>query len=157
MSLPHIRSANAWPVILILVLLLVTCSFPPATPAPTPALPIPSIAAPTASAQKPTVAPPPATLAPPTAAPTLRTATPVPQQITIDTPAPGTLVGSPVVITGRATRFPFEGNLSYWIIDASGAQIGAGGLQVSGSIGQPGSFAPSITFTLPPNGGDLRT
>jgi hypothetical protein len=79
-----------------------------------------------------------------------------PQAIVIDTPPPGTLVGSPVVITGRTSRFPFQGNLAYRITGASGNLLGEGIVPVSGSPGQPGSFNASISFSLPPGGGAVR-
>ena len=40
------------------------------------------------------------------------TATPIVQSLAIDTPPPGTLVGSPVVLTGRMARTPFSGQLN---------------------------------------------
>jgi hypothetical protein len=78
---------------------------------------------------------------------------PIPQQIFLDTPPPGTSVGSPMVVTGRTTRYPFNGNLNYRVTDGAGQQIGAGTFQVSGPVGQPTSFGPSLTFILPNDGG----
>jgi hypothetical protein len=78
---------------------------------------------------------------------------PTAQQIFLDSPPPGTLVGSPVVITGRTTRFPFDGDLSYRFTDGAGSQLGAGTFQVFGQVDQPTTFNASLTFTLPNNGG----
>lgn len=80
---------------------------------------------------------------------------PVQQVITIDSPPPWTQVGSPVVITGRTTRFPGQGVLGYRVYDAGNGQIGAGTFAVNGSAGQPASFTASLSFT-PPNGGTIR-
>ena len=80
---------------------------------------------------------------------------PVQQVITIDSPPPWTQVGSPVVITGRTTRFPGQGVLGYRVYDAGNGQISAGTFAVNGSAGQPASFTASLSFT-PPNGGTIR-
>src|SRR5262245_51469453 len=81
---------------------------------------------------------------------------PVQQAILIDTPLPGTLVGSPVVITGRTARLPKNSLLDYRFTDSTGQQLGAGQLHVDGARGQPGSFVASLTFTLPRDGGAVR-
>jgi hypothetical protein len=78
---------------------------------------------------------------------------PVPQQIFLETPPPGTIVGSPMVVTGRTTRFPFNGILNYRVTDGGGQQLGAGTFQVFGPVGQPTTFGPSLTFILPNDGG----
>jgi hypothetical protein len=78
---------------------------------------------------------------------------PLPQQITIEQPPPLTLVGSPMVITGRTTRFPFSGDLSYRITDAADAILGAGSFPVAGQPDQPTSFTASLQFQLPKEGG----
>src|SRR5262245_29868629 len=57
------------------------------------------------------------------------------QVITIETPAPGTIVGSPVVITGRTSLFPPAASLGYRVRDSAGNQIGVGGLPVQGDSG----------------------
>lgn len=76
-----------------------------------------------------------------------------PQAIVIDSPPPGTTVGSPVTLTGRTARFPFQGNLGYRVLDASGRQLGIGTFPVAGAPGGPASFNAALTFGLPPNGG----
>jgi hypothetical protein len=78
-----------------------------------------------------------------------------PQSILIDTPPPGTVVGSPVVITGRTARFPFQGNLAYRVLDAGSREIGSGTFPVQGAPGGPSSFTASISFNLPPGGGRI--
>lgn len=78
------------------------------------------------------------------------------QQLTITSPAPGTQVGSPVVIAGRAARFPIGGILQYRISDGRGLLLGAGSFPVAGYSGEPASFAVSLTFTPPTANGPLR-
>ncbi|NTU84829.1 MAG: hypothetical protein HGA45_36605 [Chloroflexales bacterium] len=78
-----------------------------------------------------------------------------PQSILIDSPPPGTTVGSPVTLTGRTARYPFQGNLGYRALDSSGRQLGIGTFPVSGAAGGPTSFTASVNFSLPPNGGRI--
>lgn len=78
-----------------------------------------------------------------------------PQTILIDTPPPGTVVGSPVVITGRTARFPFQGSLAYRVLDAGNRELGSGTFPVQGAQGAPSSFTASLTFNLPPGGGRI--
>lgn len=79
-----------------------------------------------------------------------------PQQITISSPPPGTVVGSPIVVTGSTTRFPAQGNLKYRFLDQFSNQLGAGTVTVNGSQGQPGTFNASLNYALPQGGGPLR-
>jgi hypothetical protein len=78
-----------------------------------------------------------------------------PQAITIETPPAGTTVGSPVVLTGRTARFPFQGNLAYRFFDANGRTIGGGVFPVNGQPGGPATFTANLEFTSPPNGGTI--
>lgn len=78
------------------------------------------------------------------------------QRITIETPARGTQVGSPLVITGNTTRYPFDGRLDYQVIDQGGAQLGSGTFSVVGAPGSPTRFSGEIYFALPPSGGGIR-
>lgn len=81
---------------------------------------------------------------------------PVPTQtITFTSPAPGTWVGTPFIITGRTSKFPFEGSLVYRVTDAAGAEIGAGHFQVDTLCCDPATFKAAIYFTPPPAGGDI--
>jgi hypothetical protein len=93
-----------------------------------------------------------------TAAINLLVAPPQPTQqvITIETPPTGTLVGSPVVVTGRTARYPFEGNLGYRVRDQTGREIGLGGFRVNGAPGQPTTFVGSLMFSPPLGGGMIR-
>lgn len=88
---------------------------------------------------------------------TLQTATAaLVQQITIETPPAGTQVGSPMVITGRATRFPSSGALQYRITDARGVQLGAGAFPVQRTGVDAASFSASISFQPPATNGPIR-
>jgi immunoglobulin-like protein involved in spore germination len=78
------------------------------------------------------------------------------QAIVIDTPPPGTQVGSPMVLTGRTNLYPSGGQLQYRVIDSAGQEIGAGAFDVDGAPGRRGSFAASLTFKEPANGGNIR-
>jgi hypothetical protein len=79
-----------------------------------------------------------------------------PQAITIETPAAGTLVGSPMTITGRTARLPFQGALSYRVFDTGNRQLGAGLVFAQGSPGQASRFTGELTFSLPAVTTDLR-
>ncbi len=78
-----------------------------------------------------------------------------PQAIIIDTPPTGTTVGSPVVITGRTARFPFQGSLGYRFFDANGRTLGGGVFPVTGQPGGPTTFTANLEFTPPPSGGTM--
>jgi hypothetical protein len=78
------------------------------------------------------------------------------QGIVIDTPPPGTLVGSPVVVTGRLNQFPPNGRVTYRVLDASNQPIGAGDFPASGNPDQTATFNASLTFTPPSAGGAIR-
>jgi Immunoglobulin-like domain of bacterial spore germination len=86
----------------------------------------------------------------------LYVAPPLPPQIIFDTPAPGTQVGSPVVITGYTTHTPASGKLNYRVLNASGAIIGSGQFNVAPGSGRGTSFTASLTFTEPPGGGNIN-
>jgi hypothetical protein len=78
------------------------------------------------------------------------------QQIVIETPQFGTQVGSPVVLTGRAARFPDAGLLQYQIVDGQGVSLGAGTIPVQGSPGGDARFNASLSFQPPAAPGPLR-
>lgn len=90
-----------------------------------------------------------------TASRALRTA-PTQQQILIDTPAAGTQVGSPVVLTGRTARYPTGGRLQWRIVNPSGDILGSGSFTVSGPAGEPARWVVSMPFNAPFAGGDVR-
>jgi hypothetical protein len=81
---------------------------------------------------------------------------PLPQRILIDTPPGGTIVGNPLVVTGRTVRFPAAGTLGYAIYNSGGVQVGGGVFPVGGSPQTGGSFAASLGFIYPELGGPLR-
>jgi hypothetical protein len=74
----------------------------------------------------------------------------------IDTPPGGTIVGNPVVVTGRTVRFPAAGTLGYAIYNGSGVQVGGGVFPLSGGPQTGGSFTASLGFLYPELGGPLR-
>jgi pimeloyl-ACP methyl ester carboxylesterase len=71
----------------------------------------------------------------------------VPILITISAPVANTVVTSPLNIKGGISLTPFENNLAYRIIDASGAEIGSGPITTVGELGKPATFDATITFT----------
>ncbi|HEU5090505.1 MAG TPA: Gmad2 immunoglobulin-like domain-containing protein, partial [Roseiflexaceae bacterium] len=77
------------------------------------------------------------------------------QQIVFESPAPGTLVGSPVLISGHTTGYPFQGNLSYTIRDAANQIVGQGLIGVDGPEGGPGTFRVELDFNQPAQPGAL--
>lgn len=77
------------------------------------------------------------------------------QAIVIDTPTPGTMVGSPVVITGRTTVIPSGNQLSYTFRDAAGALLGSGSFPVTATAEGGGIFNASLTFNPPSGGGNV--
>ncbi|NTU81814.1 MAG: hypothetical protein HGA45_20970, partial [Chloroflexales bacterium] len=84
------------------------------------------------------------------------TVAPVPQRIVLETPPTDTLVGNPVVVTGRTTRFPASGVLGYAIYNSLGLQAGGGVFPVDGSPQTGGRYAASLDFVYPEQGGPLR-
>lgn len=77
---------------------------------------------------------------------------PAQRRIVIETPVPNTIVGSPVVVTGRATFFPVEGNLNYRVLDSAGRELGSGSVQARPEAGGA-RFVISAAFLRIPNGG----
>lgn len=78
--------------------------------------------------------------------------TPPSQRITIETPGPGTQVGSPVVITGNVARLPAGARLLYSVLASDGRQLGGGSFAVPGDPGQPALFLASLSFAEPLDG-----
>ncbi len=78
------------------------------------------------------------------------------ESIVIETPTPGTIVGSPVTVTGRINRLPNEGTLAYDILGEGTTNLGSGVFPVSGQPGEPARFTASLAFNLPPQGGAVR-
>jgi hypothetical protein len=104
------------------------------------------------AAQAPTPGPETAT---PVASPTPPPSPSAQQEIVIDTPPPRTVVGSPVVITGRTAKLPAGNTLSYAFRDAAGGLLGSGAFPVSATAEGRGIFNASLTFNLPPSAGDI--
>lgn len=77
------------------------------------------------------------------------------QTITIESPAAGTQVGSPMVVTGSLARLPASASLSYLVLAGDGRQIGGGSIPIPGSPGQPAFFIASLTFQEPLDGGAI--
>lgn len=93
--------------------------------------------------------------APPVASARLELVVAPPQAIVIDSPPPGTQVGSPLVLTGRTARLPFQSNLSYRVLDANARELGRGVVPVTGSPTGPSNFNAPLSFALPPDGGRI--
>jgi len=74
--------------------------------------------------------------------------------VTIETPPPGTVVGSPLVLTGRTSRMPTDGALRYRVRDDVGAELGAGMIAVW-RIESGGTFSGELLFAVPPTGGEI--
>jgi hypothetical protein len=67
------------------------------------------------------------------------------RSITIDLPAPGSEVASPMLLKGSVTIAPFENNLVVNLYDASGTQVSAGPLAVNAAeMGGPGTFESQV-------------
>jgi hypothetical protein len=74
-----------------------------------------------------------------------QTANGLTRTITIDTPATGSDVTSPMPLSGNVTVAPFENNLVVKLYDASGTQISASPLPVTAAeMGGPGTFDTTV-------------
>jgi hypothetical protein len=74
-----------------------------------------------------------------------QTANGLTRTITIDVPAAGSDVTSPLSLSGSVTVAPFENNLVVNLYDASGTQVSAGPLAVTATeMGGPGIFSTSV-------------
>jgi hypothetical protein len=72
--------------------------------------------------------------------------------VTIDDPAPYASIASPVEVRGKTSNKPYESNLNYRIIDATGQQISQGVFQVVGEVGQVNAFDGFVEFTVAGDG-----
>jgi hypothetical protein len=71
-----------------------------------------------------------------------------PNQITLDSPQPGAVVGQSLLLRGKTTQMPFEKNLVVRLYDSSANRLVLElPLAVEGEYGDPGSF--EINITLP--------
>lgn len=78
--------------------------------------------------------------------------TPVPcpagcPQISITAPARGSIVTSPVLVSGKGAAY--EQNLAVRVLDATGYEIGRGTARIDGPLGAIGPFSGVVTFTTP--------
>jgi hypothetical protein len=80
---------------------------------------------------------------------------PVPQSITITSPAPGQMVGSPMTVKGTTTRFPANGQLTYRVTQ-NGQQFGFAQFAVGGTSGPGSQFDTQVSFSTPPEGGIIQ-
>ncbi len=88
----------------------------------------------------------------PTAPPVVQpTPTPVPvsQQILIDEPSENSIISSPIRVSGRTTRVPVSGNLSFRVFEPNGSELGSGSVAVSRQPNGSGSFSSYIAYRAP--------
>jgi hypothetical protein len=73
----------------------------------------------------------------------------VARTITIEAPAGGASIASPVAVRGRVSVAPFENNLVGRVFDGQGRVVGEGPVTVtSPGPGQPGMFAGTLAFAI---------
>ncbi len=72
--------------------------------------------------------------------------------VTIDDPASYASIASPVQVRGKTSNKPFEGNLNYRIIDATGQQISQGVFQAVGEAGRVNAFDGFVEFSVTEDG-----
>jgi len=80
---------------------------------------------------------------------------PVPQSITIASPPPGQLVGSPMTVKGTTTRFPTNGQLVYRVTQ-NGNLLGTSPFPVGGASGANSLFDTQVKFSMPNEGGVIQ-
>lgn len=76
--------------------------------------------------------------------------------ITIETPSPGTVVGSPVVVTGRTTTVPANHTLAFRIVTTKGEELGSGTISVEPQADGSGTWKVWTLFKTPAEGGEVR-
>ena len=81
---------------------------------------------------------------------------PVQPQIVLETPLGGAPVGASVEVRGWISTVPFENNLTYRVYSEGGVVIERGWIMVEGDLGDPGTFAKSITLALTDAAGPVR-
>ncbi len=67
-------------------------------------------------------------------------------RITIQSPAPGSVVGNPFVITGQVDSIPSTGDLIWLVRAADGRVVGQGRIGVGGAPGQAGTFTGELSM-----------
>jgi hypothetical protein len=80
---------------------------------------------------------------------------PVPQSISITSPPPGQLVGSPMTLKGTTTRFPANGQLVYRVTQ-NGNLLGSNSFAVGGTSGPGSQFDTQVRFSTPNDGGIIQ-
>lgn len=68
-------------------------------------------------------------------------------QISIASPARGSTVASPVLVTGQGAAY--EQNLVLRVLDATGYEIGKGTAHIDGGLGALGPYSGVVAFTVP--------
>ena len=77
-------------------------------------------------------------------------------QIVLQTPLSGAPVGTSVDVRGWISTVPFENNLTYRVYSEGGVVIERGWIMVEGDLGDPGTFAKSITLANAHAAGPVR-
>ena len=70
------------------------------------------------------------------------------QVITLDRPAPGTLLTYPFELRGTTSQYPFQGRLVYRVLDAAGNQVGRSFFEVAGQVSNPSTFAVPALYSV---------
>lgn len=81
---------------------------------------------------------------------------PMQRQIVLETPLSGTPVGRSVEVRGWISMAPFENNLTYRVYSEGGVVIDRSWIMVEGDLGEPGTFAKSITLANTLAAGPIR-
>ena len=81
---------------------------------------------------------------------------PMQRQIVLQTPLSGAPVGASVEVRGWISTVPFENNLTYRVYSEGGVVIERGWIMVEGDLGDPGTFAKSITLANARAAGPVR-
>jgi hypothetical protein len=77
--------------------------------------------------------------------------------LTIDSPAEGSPVSSPLTVTGKVTIAPFENNLLYVVFDANNNEITHGSFLVNADQpGGPGTFSLPLDLSSASVSGPVR-
>jgi hypothetical protein len=72
--------------------------------------------------------------------------------VTLDSPQEGASIGSPTRVTGEVSATPIDNLLIYRVYDTEGDLAGIGPLDVTGEVGQAGTFDGWISYTLEVSG-----
>jgi hypothetical protein len=105
--------------------------------------------------------PPPTAVSPTVVAPTPLPTTPPDQGqgeqvIDVTAPVSGTVVSSPLVITGTTRLYPADGNLFYRVRDEAGAELGSGTFNVLPQPGTNIALQGELRYAAPAAGAIIR-